>query len=96
VWSSNAEYAAKSSFPAGFCTAGFSSLYTAFVISLLVDLVFQVRSRPDHNQWDAYLVLIDPCRAAVAFLLVPDVYVLPFMEIPEAIRALRTCQDLRW
>jgi len=42
VWSSNAEYAAKSSFPAGFCTAGFSSLYTAFVISLLVDLVFQM------------------------------------------------------
>jgi hypothetical protein len=42
VWSSNAEYAAKSSFPAGFCTAGFSSLNTAFIISLLVDLVCQV------------------------------------------------------
>lgn len=42
VWSTNAEYAAKSSFPVGFCAAGFSSLYTAFIISLLVDLVFQI------------------------------------------------------
>jgi len=42
IWSSNAEYAANSSFPVGFCAAGFSSLYTAFIISLLVDLVFQM------------------------------------------------------
>lgn len=42
VWSANAEYAANSSFPVGFCTAGFSSLYTAFVISLLADLGFQM------------------------------------------------------
>jgi len=42
VWSSNAEYAAKSSFPVGFCSAGFDSLNTAFIISLLVDLVFQM------------------------------------------------------
>lgn len=50
IWSSNAEYAAKSSLPVGFCAAGFNSLYTAFIISLLVDLVFQVRSCTDHRQ----------------------------------------------
>jgi hypothetical protein len=49
IWSSNAEYAAKSSFPVGFCTAGFNSLYTAFIVSLLVDLVFQVCSCTDHG-----------------------------------------------
>lgn len=48
VWSSNAEYAAKSSFPVGFCSAGFSSLNAAFIISLLVDLVCQVRGHTDH------------------------------------------------
>jgi hypothetical protein len=48
VWSSNAEYAANTSFPVGFCSAGFSSLNAAFIISLLVDLVFQVRARTDH------------------------------------------------
>lgn len=42
VWTSNAEYAAKSSFPVGFCSAGFDSLYTAFLISLLVDIAFQM------------------------------------------------------
>jgi hypothetical protein len=42
IWSSNADYAAKASFPVGFCTAGFSSLYTAFIVSLLVDLAFQM------------------------------------------------------
>lgn len=42
VWTSNAEYAAKSSFPVGFCSAGFDSLYTAFIISLLVDIAFQM------------------------------------------------------
>jgi hypothetical protein len=42
VWSANAQYAASTSFPVGFCTAGFSSIYTAFVISLLVDLLFQM------------------------------------------------------
>ncbi|KAH8120005.1 hypothetical protein DFH11DRAFT_25614 [Phellopilus nigrolimitatus] len=30
------------SFPSGFCTAGFSSLYSAFIVGLLVDLVFQL------------------------------------------------------
>lgn len=42
VWTSNAEYAAKTSFPVGFCAAGFDSLYTAFIISLLVDIAFQM------------------------------------------------------
>jgi hypothetical protein len=47
IWSQNAQYAAKSSFPVGFCTAGFDSLNVAFIIGLLVDLVFQVRSHTD-------------------------------------------------
>jgi len=42
VWSANAEYAANSSFPVGFCSAGFSSFNAAFIIGLLVDLVFQL------------------------------------------------------
>jgi hypothetical protein len=42
IWSSNAEYAAKASFPVGFCSAGFNSLNAAFIVSLLVDLVFQM------------------------------------------------------
>lgn len=42
IWSSNAEYAAKASFPVGFCSAGFDSINAAFIISLLVDLVFQM------------------------------------------------------
>ena len=47
VWSTNAAYATNSSFPVGFCSAGFNSLNVAFIIGLLVDLVFQVRSRTD-------------------------------------------------
>jgi len=42
IWSSNAAYAAKASFPVGFCSAGFNSLNVAFIISLLADLVFQM------------------------------------------------------
>jgi len=42
VWSTNAEYAVNSTFPAGFCSAGFNSLNVAFIIGLLVDLVFQM------------------------------------------------------
>ena len=72
IWSSNADYAAKASFPVGFCTAGFSSLYTAFIVSLLVDLAFQVRSRTVVRIIDdkrVCSVLTDPCRAAVALSL---------------------------
>jgi len=29
-------------FPAGFCAAGFSSIYVAFIIALLIDLGFQI------------------------------------------------------
>jgi hypothetical protein len=32
----------SSSFPAGFCDAGFSSIYVAFIVCLLADLVFQI------------------------------------------------------
>jgi len=42
VWSSNAQYAAKSSLPVGFCSAGFGRLNATFTISLLVDLAFQM------------------------------------------------------
>jgi len=32
----------SATFPAGFCTAGFSSIYAAFIVGLLVDLVCQI------------------------------------------------------
>jgi hypothetical protein len=40
-----AGYDNGASFPSSFCTSGFTSVYTAFIISLLVDLGFQVRAR---------------------------------------------------
>ncbi|TFK41909.1 hypothetical protein BDQ12DRAFT_710263 [Crucibulum laeve] len=44
LWSESAAAVNTSSdsFPSGFCTAGFSSLNVAFIIGLLVDLVFQI------------------------------------------------------
>ncbi|KAI0652322.1 hypothetical protein C8Q79DRAFT_1005531 [Trametes meyenii] len=44
LWTESAEagYGGSSSFPAGFCTSGFSSLYAAFIGGLAVDLVFQM------------------------------------------------------
>jgi len=40
--SANAGYANTASFPDGICAPGFQSLYTAFIVSLLVDLGFQM------------------------------------------------------
>ncbi|KAF8576053.1 hypothetical protein K439DRAFT_1655323 [Ramaria rubella] len=40
--SANAGYGNSSSFPDAICSAGFSSLYTAVIVSLLVDLGFQI------------------------------------------------------
>ena len=47
LWTDSAEagYATSASFPSGFCVSGFSSLNAAFIVGLLVDLVFQVRVR---------------------------------------------------
>jgi len=44
LWTASAAagYNNGSSFPDGFCTSGFSSLYAAFIGGLLVDLVFQM------------------------------------------------------
>jgi hypothetical protein len=47
LYSSNAttistEADTSASFPAGFCAAGFSSIYAVFIICLLADLVFQL------------------------------------------------------
>lgn len=44
LWTDSAEagYGASTSFPAGFCTSGFSNLNAAFIVSLLIDLGFQV------------------------------------------------------
>jgi len=44
LWSSSAAagYGNGSSLPGGFCTAGYSSIYAAFVGGLIVDLVFQL------------------------------------------------------
>ena len=48
LWTESAEdgYGTSASFPSGFCTSGFSSVYAAFVGGLVVDLVFQVRIVP--------------------------------------------------
>ncbi|KAF8514341.1 hypothetical protein BU17DRAFT_52639 [Hysterangium stoloniferum] len=40
--SANAGYGGTTSFPDGICGPGFSSLFTAFIVSLLVDLGFQI------------------------------------------------------
>jgi hypothetical protein len=45
LWTENSDpnsETSKTSFPPGFCAAGFSSLNAAFIVSLLVDLVFQI------------------------------------------------------
>ncbi|KAM5531340.1 hypothetical protein V8D89_014985 [Ganoderma adspersum] len=44
LWTSSAEagYGGTTSFPTGFCATGFSSLNTAFIVSLLVDICFQL------------------------------------------------------
>ncbi|KAI0660522.1 hypothetical protein C8Q70DRAFT_932809 [Cubamyces menziesii] len=44
LWTDSAEagYGGSASFPTGFCATGFSSLYAAFIVGLLVDLVFQM------------------------------------------------------
>ena len=47
IWTSSSAYANGSSLPSGFCTTGFSSLNAAWIVSLLVDLVFQVSV----NEW---------------------------------------------
>lgn len=45
LWTESAAYDNGASIPSGFCTSGFSSLNTAFIGSLLVDLGFQVNLR---------------------------------------------------
>jgi len=43
IWATNAEYdTTGTTLPAGFCTSGQSTLVTAFIISLLVDVVCQL------------------------------------------------------
>jgi len=44
LWTASAEagYGNGSAIPSGFCTAGFSSINTAFIVGLVVDLVFQM------------------------------------------------------
>lgn len=41
----DAGYETSASFPSGFCASGFSSLNAAFIVGLVIDLVFQVRIR---------------------------------------------------
>jgi hypothetical protein len=38
-------------FPSGFCAAGYPSIYTAFIVSLIVDLVFQVCETMLGSRW---------------------------------------------
>jgi hypothetical protein len=44
LWGASEEagYGNTSSFPNGICGAGWQSLYTAFIVSLLVDIIFQL------------------------------------------------------
>lgn len=42
VWGSEPEATSSSSMPGGLCGAGWSSLFTVFIVALLVDLVFQI------------------------------------------------------
>ncbi len=44
LWTASAEagYGGSTTFPSGFCTTGFSNLNAAFIVSLLIDLGFQV------------------------------------------------------
>jgi len=44
LWTASAEagYQTNAGFPSGFCAAGFSSIYSAFIVGLLVDIGFQV------------------------------------------------------
>lgn len=44
LWTDSVDsgYATSASFPSGFCTAGLSSLNIVFIVSLLIDLGFQV------------------------------------------------------
>jgi hypothetical protein len=44
LWPASAEagYQNSTAFPSAFCTAGFSSIYSAFIVGLLVDLVLQL------------------------------------------------------
>jgi len=42
LWPGSTAVAPSSPLPASFCTAGFSTLYTAFIIGLLADLAFQI------------------------------------------------------
>lgn len=45
MWTDTVETGTETSaqMPGGFCAAGFSNLNAAFIVCLLVDLVFQVR-----------------------------------------------------
>lgn len=66
--------------PAGFCTAGFSSLNTAFIVGLLVDLGFQVTSI-------ATVTYICDAHLFYSFFFA-DVHDVLELAILEAIRAL--------
>ena len=85
LWSASAAagYGTSSeTFPTGFCAAGFSSLNVAFIVGLLVDLVFQVGTF-GHVCFVLPLGLTETCdltRAAV--------HVLHGLAVPEEARAL--------
>lgn len=86
-----AGYDNGSSFPSGFCTTGFASLNIAFIISLLVDLVFQVRDiplPPTSRGWAWILRIIAPAGTDSVCFFGPGLHVLPDLEVFEALGAL--------
>jgi len=44
IWTASAQagYGGSTTFPSGFCTAGFANLDAAFIVSLIIDLIFQI------------------------------------------------------
>ncbi|KAF5375237.1 hypothetical protein D9758_000517 [Tetrapyrgos nigripes] len=70
VWSDDATTTAtttdsSTTFPAGFCAAGFSSINAAFIVSLLVDLVFQYPPSPSSPNFSS--MNLNPSASPMSF-----------------------------
>ena len=68
---------ATGNIPSGFCASGYSSLRAAFIVSLLIDLVFQVCLMIDECLFDLGLTRLDTA-----------VFVFPDLAVLEKVRTL--------
>lgn len=90
MWSSTAETTSTGTIPGTFCTEGFSNINIAFIISLLVDLGFQVSASFIHRTFAA--VITDGGTHVR-----PDVYALPQLAVLQAAGALSDNErPVRW